>query len=222
MSNLRAGWRAWFDRLGAGVRGIDSDGSAVGDPGRRRTVLALGIGAPVLAGVGVWYWRHQAQRARADLRTLLEHPFDQIDGGPLILNAFEGAPLLINFWATWCEPCREELPLLAQAQKLNAAKGMQFVGIAIDNPDQVRQFERNSPLPYPNVVAGVGLIDLIKRLGDEPGALPFSLVLDRMVSTPFWTAPWRAKTRLAISRRMRLRLTWYRLQPCSSSLWCQF
>ncbi len=179
MSNLRAGWRTWFDRLGAGVRGIDSDGSAVGDPGRRRTVLALGIGAPVLAGVGVWYWRHQAQRARADLRTLLEHPFDQIDGGPLILNAFEGAPLLINFWATWCEPCREELPLLAQAQKLNAAKGMQFVGIAIDNPDQVRQFERNSPLPYPNVVAGVGLIDLIKRLGDEPGALPFSLVLDR-------------------------------------------
>ena len=87
--------------------------------------------------------------------------------------------LIVNFWATWCEPCREEMPRFVKLQDQYGAKGLQFVGIAIDQADKVRQFAKEIELNYPTLVGGYGAMELSKTLGNRLGALPFTVVLDR-------------------------------------------
>ena len=85
---------------------------------------------------------------------------------------------MCNFWATWCEPCREELPLLDLVYKQNEAKRLQVVGIAVDNAANVREFSKRVPLSFPLLIGGAGAIDLMRQLGNSSGALPFTVLLD--------------------------------------------
>jgi thiol-disulfide isomerase/thioredoxin len=148
-------------------------------PGRRRWLLGgAAIGAFAL-GSGAWQLFREQGASPAALETLFAHPFDTPGGEHLLLSSLRGAPLLVNFWATWCAPCREEIPLLARAQAARSANGLQIVGIAIDNLDRVRQYDKDSPLGYRIGVAGIGLVSLLQQLGDAAGALPYSLLFDR-------------------------------------------
>ena len=101
------------------------------------------------------------------------------DGHPQGLGQWRGSVLIVNFWATWCVPCREEMPLFVEAQTRNAANGVQFVGIAVDEPAKVRQFSREIGLNYPVLIGGYGAVELSKTLGNDDSALPFTIVLDR-------------------------------------------
>ena len=87
--------------------------------------------------------------------------------------------LVVNFWATWCAPCREEMPDLVRAQKEYGAKGLQIVGIAADDAGKVQQFAKEIDLNYPALIGGYAAIDLSKDLGNNLVALPFTLILDR-------------------------------------------
>ena len=79
-----------------------------------------------------------------------------------------GASLLVvNFWATWCAPCREEMPMFVRAQAAHGAKGLQFVGIAVDDAVKVRQFAREIGLNYPALIGGYGAMELSKTLGNS-------------------------------------------------------
>ena len=102
-----------------------------------------------------------------------------IDGRDQRLDQWKGKVLVVNFWATWCEPCREEMPEFVKAQTAFGAKGLQFVGIAIDQPDKIRQFSQDLKLNYPSLVGGYGALELSKAFGNKLMALPFTLIINR-------------------------------------------
>ena len=102
--------------------------------------------------------------------------FDTPDGKPLPMSGFRGKLLLVNFWATWCPPCVEELPLLDFFYQENRNKNIQIVGLAVDQPSAVRTWLQTRPLHFPVGMAGLGGTELSKSLGNASGGLPFSVV----------------------------------------------
>jgi thiol-disulfide isomerase/thioredoxin len=137
--------------------------------------VAVVAGATGL-GTALWRARHPPADATAGLWT---EPFDRPTGGQLTLGALRGRPLLLNFWATWCPPCVSEMPLLDRFHREHAASGWQMAGLAVDNLAPVNEFLAKHPVAYPIGLAGVGGIDLARRLGNGGGALPFSVLFDK-------------------------------------------
>ena len=99
-------------------------------------------------------------------------------GGSLSMQSLQGRPLLINFWATWCPPCVEELPLINAFFQQNQANGWQVLGLAVDKPALVLSFLARNPLAFPVAMAGFGGTELSKALGNLSGGLPFSVTLN--------------------------------------------
>ena len=95
------------------------------------------------------------------------------------LADWRGKVLVLNFWATWCSPCREEMPEFDALQKELGGKGLQFVGVAIDDPAVVRGYLAKYPVNYPILVGDAGVPEWADSLGNELSVLPFSVVFDR-------------------------------------------
>ena len=85
-------------------------------------------------------------------------------------------PVLVDFWATWCPPCVEEMPLLDSFYRENKSKSWQVLGVAVDQPSAVRRFMQKTPVSYPIGMAGMGGTGLSKSLGNLAGGLPFTVV----------------------------------------------
>lgn len=95
------------------------------------------------------------------------------------LRQWQGKVLVVNFWATWCPPCREEMPGFSRLQAKYAAKGVQFVGIAFDSADKVKEFSNLTPVSYPLLIGGSALMPITAELGDAAGGLPFTVIIGR-------------------------------------------
>jgi len=146
---------------------------------RRHAVLAGVAVAAGLAGVGVALKRHALSALSPEvLQELWAMEFEMPDGQVMKLSAFQGKPLVINFWATWCPPCIEEMPLLDAFYQQNSSNGWQVVGLAIDQPSRVRQFLTQHAVSYPVGLAGLTGTALGTQLGNDQGGLPFTVVLD--------------------------------------------
>lgn len=102
-----------------------------------------------------------------------------LDNGRASLAKWQGKVMVVNFWATWCAPCRKEIPEFIRMQAALEAKGVQFVGIAIDETDKVRQFAKEAGINYPTLIGEFDATELGKVLGNDVGALPFTVVFDR-------------------------------------------
>lgn len=87
--------------------------------------------------------------------------------------------LIINFWATWCAPCRHEIPFFVELQTLYAERGVQFVGIAIDDPVSINEFADEIGMNYPSLHGQLEAMDVSKQYGNTVGGLPFTVVIDR-------------------------------------------
>ncbi|EWS62770.1 Cytochrome c biogenesis protein TlpA [Hydrogenophaga sp. T4] len=98
--------------------------------------------------------------------------FEDPDGQPLALERFRGQPLLVNFWATWCPPCVEELPMLNAFYREHQARGWQVVGLAVDQLPAVRSFLQKLPLAFPVGMVGFAGTELSRVLGNPGGGLP--------------------------------------------------
>jgi thiol-disulfide isomerase/thioredoxin len=157
----------------------------------RRNLVFGGVAALAgLAGVGVAWNKFQPHAVAPDAGTAISatglNPdptdffwglnFETPDGKNLALNAFRGKPLLVNFWATWCPPCVEELPLLDSFYRDQRAAGWQVLGIAVDQPSAVNKWLQARPLSFPVAMAGLNGTELSKSLGNLAGSLPFSVV----------------------------------------------
>jgi thiol-disulfide isomerase/thioredoxin len=144
---------------------------------RRRTLLLAAGAAAAAAGAGLYLWRPPGAAERLPPNFWAQH-FAMPGGGTLELATLRGRPLLINFWATWCAPCVREMPELDRFAKEFASNGWQVLGIAIDQENPVREFLNRRPVGYPIALAGFEGIQLARALGNESGALPFTLAFD--------------------------------------------
>ena len=136
--------------------------------------LAVALGA--LAG-GVWF--AMSGRQPQDASTLFALSLPDVSGKQQAFAQWRGKVIVVNFWATWCAPCREEMPEFVRAQDELGAKGLQFVGIAADDATKVDEFARELHLNYPALIGGYGAIELSRTLGNRLSALPFTIIIDR-------------------------------------------
>ena len=116
----------------------------------------------------------------SDLQGLFSTPLPVLGGTPVSLEKWRGKTLIVNFWATWCAPCREEIPDFVKLQNEFGAKGVQFVGIAADQADKVASFSNEFKINYPILIGNVGTaLELARRMGNTTSVLPFTVIIDR-------------------------------------------
>ncbi|HIY71765.1 MAG TPA: TlpA family protein disulfide reductase [Candidatus Luteimonas excrementigallinarum] len=139
------------------------------EPGQRLAQQVLQTNAPPAPeGVEV------AKRGDA----VPEFPVTRLEGGEWSLpDDFSGRPLLVNIWASWCPPCIEEMPELDRFARAEGAEGVQVLGIALDDPQAVRDFLAQVPVQYPQGIDSPGNADAGVRLGNPRGVLPYSVLI---------------------------------------------
>jgi len=145
--------------------------------GRRKALIAGAVGiaaaaAGALTGLGLL-------RSDGGSRALLAAEFSGLDGGKRRLTEWKGKIIVCNFWATWCQPCREEIPMLVALSTQMESKGVQVVGIAVDLAAKVAEFARDYKITYPLLIAGPDGLDLMRETGNQVGGLPYTAFLDR-------------------------------------------
>ena len=145
---------------------------------RRRWLFPLLAGTIGLGGGALTaWWRLRLADPQPQVEEgLWSQSFETSEGQQLAMAGFRGRPLLLNFWATWCPPCVEELPLLNEFFKDNAAQGWQVAGLALDKAAPVKAFLSRAPLDFPVVLGGAQGLALSKSLGNLTGGLPFSVL----------------------------------------------
>lgn len=142
-----------------------------------RTALGLVLIAIAAAALYASYrWAAPETPYRADF-TLTD-----LNGVEHSSDDYDGQVVVINFWATWCAPCREEIPMLVEAQRRWADEGLQILGIAIDDVEPSIEFARRYAISYPIMAApvqGARLQDRYTREGTPAGVLPYTVIVDR-------------------------------------------
>lgn len=114
-----------------------------------------------------------------DVPMIPEPQLVDLQGKAHALSEWRGKVLILNFWAVWCAPCREEMPEFVKLQTDLQEQGIQFVGVAVDDPGQVQAYLRQYPVNYPILLTEDEAAAWAERLGDTMAALPFSVVFDR-------------------------------------------
>lgn len=148
----------------------------------KRVVLGL-----VLLTVALALWRFGPGRGQdaGDATTefgqqaLYALNLPDLAGKPQALAQWRGQVLVLNFWATWCGPCRKEMPALGRLAEKYASRGVQFVGVSIDEPDKVKAFQARMSIPYPLLLAEEKVLTATVSMGNVSMGLPFTVVLDQ-------------------------------------------
>lgn len=110
---------------------------------------------------------------------LLATSLPDVDGKLHALSDLQGQIVVANFWATWCPPCRKEIPDFIDVSRRYHDQGVRFVGLSLDTAERVAVFRDDMQVPYPLLLGDAGTVDLAAALGNPAGALPFTVILDR-------------------------------------------
>jgi len=102
-----------------------------------------------------------------------------LDGVERHVAEWDGKVLVINFWATWCPPCRKEIPEFIDLQDHYRERGLQFLGVALEQPEPVRKFAAALGINYPLLAGELPVIGIAEAYGDSIGALPYTAIIDR-------------------------------------------
>ena len=155
----------------------------------QRTTALFVLVLAVAAAVGGWFVQRTLSPGEADAGTQAglaemgahrpDFRLPDLDGVMHGVSEWEGKVLVVNFWATWCPPCLKEMPAFVELQEKYGHRGLQFVGIAIDRPEVVRNFMDSMAINYPVLIGDLAGIEVGRRYGNRLGSLPYTVVVDR-------------------------------------------
>lgn len=111
------------------------------------------------------------------VENLYAQSLKDLQGKPQALSQWRGKPLLVNFWATWCAPCVQEMPELSELAAHDAGKTFNVIGIGIDSPSNMQEFAAKLKIAYPLYVGGMGGTELSREFGNNAGGLPYTVLI---------------------------------------------
>jgi thiol-disulfide isomerase/thioredoxin len=158
----------------------------------KKNAAMLGIAGVLAAAIGVYVGVKTKGTARPPVTTtvapapagaahgpveaLFAQSMNGVDGKPQAFAQYRGKPLVVNFWATWCAPCVEEMPELSTLATEQSGK-IHILGIGIDSPSNISTFAAKHKISYPVFNAGMGGTDLARDFGNKGGGLPFTVLI---------------------------------------------
>ena len=147
---------------------------------RRQLAIICGISLlALLGGVFTSQWISKTGLASdPSVKAFLANPWQTPDGKPANTEQWKGKVLVVNFWASWCPPCVEEMPTLELLQQEYLQQNVLFIGIGIDSPSNIREFLKSTPVSYAIVIGGLEGSNLSKQMGNTQGALPYTVIID--------------------------------------------
>jgi thiol-disulfide isomerase/thioredoxin len=159
-------------------------------PSRRHILI---VAATLLAAITGYFAIQNRKQERLPASTPAVSPVDAAEatakllsltlpdakGASQSLRQWQGKILVVNFWATWCSPCRKEIPGFSRLQQKYADKSVQFVGIAFDSADKIDEFSKHTAIAYPTLIASQTLAPITVGLGNAANGLPFTAIIGR-------------------------------------------
>lgn len=147
---------------------------------RRQWMMIGGISVLALAaGIFSSHWILQTGLASdPSIKAFFANPWQTPDGKSANTDDWRGKVLVVNFWASWCPPCVEEMPTLDKIAQEYVSKNVLIVGIGIDSPSNIRQFLEKTPVSYPIMIGGLDGSALAKQMGNAQGALPYTVIIN--------------------------------------------
>lgn len=143
-------------------------------------VVALGSGSFIRSLISDAYQTElTSDESQQGAQAILATQLPDLDGNDQAVSQWLGKVIVVNFWATWCTPCREEIPEFIEAQKKYGSQGLMFVGIAIDQADKVKMFSKEFGINYPVLVGSMNTWSLLEAAGNRHSALPYTVVINR-------------------------------------------
>ena len=147
---------------------------------RRQLTIIVAISLlALLGGVLTSQWIYKTSLASDPaVKAFFANSWQTPDGKTVNTQDWQGKVLVVNFWASWCPPCVEEMPALDRLQQEFLQQNIFFVGIGIDSPSNIREFLSKTPVSYPIVIGGLEGSNLSKQLGNSQGALPYTIIIN--------------------------------------------
>ena len=147
---------------------------------RRQWIIIVAISLlALISGVLTSQWIYKTGLASDPaVKAFFANPWQTPDGKTVDTQKWQGKVLVVNFWASWCPPCVEEMPTLDKLQQEFLQQNVLFVGIGIDSPSNIREFLSKTPVDYPIVIGGLEGSNLSKQLGNSQGALPYTIIIN--------------------------------------------
>lgn len=143
-------------------------------------IFALGAGSFLRTLLSEAYQTElTSEESQQGAQAILAASLPDIQGENQEVSQWLGKVMVVNFWATWCTPCREEIPEFIEAQKKYGEQGLIFIGIAIDQVDKVKMFNQEFGINYPVLVGSFDTWSLLEAAGNRHSALPYTVVINR-------------------------------------------
>jgi thiol-disulfide isomerase/thioredoxin len=146
----------------------------------KQKMLPFAAIAVIFAGIGIYFGIQRLEPEapqNAAAASFFSQTMPDAQGTAHPVSQWKGKALIVNFWATWCAPCVDEMPELSALQAELGSKNTQIIGIGIDSAANIREFGAKYKIAYPLYVAGMNGTDLSRQFGNQAGGLPFTVLI---------------------------------------------
>ncbi|WP_326859937.1 TlpA disulfide reductase family protein [Noviherbaspirillum sp.] len=147
----------------------------------RKNLVPIFVVGVLFAALGVYFGYRNLEPDSPQsnaVTSLFNLSMPTVDGNAEPLSKWKNKTLLVNFWATWCAPCVDEMPELSALQATKSGTNLQIIGIGIDSASNIAQFAKKHQINYPLYTAGVTGTELSRQFGNQAGGLPYTVLID--------------------------------------------